>query len=185
VKKALEYLGSECRILRSHRDFKNIKKVILPGVGAFKAAIEKLKSKELFLSVKDWLLSNKSFLGICLGMQIIFEESEESQGVKGLCIFRGKALRFKKYKVPQIGWNQLHKIRESKLLDGIKDDAFFYFLHGYYVQPQDNDITVGTSDYGLVYTSVIEQGNIYAVQFHPEKSGDNGLKLLKNWIEKC
>jgi len=185
VKKALEYLGIDCKIIESETDFKEVEKIILPGVGAFQSAIQKLKFTGIHGIIKNWLLSNKPFLGICLGMQLLFEESEESKDAEGFGIFKGKVIRFSNKKVPQIGWNQVATTQASKIMKGIKRSSFFYFLHGYFVQPQDDDIVVGITEYGVVYPSVIEKGNIYAVQFHPEKSGEVGLKLIKNWIKKC
>ncbi|MDZ7260646.1 MAG: imidazole glycerol phosphate synthase subunit HisH, partial [candidate division KSB1 bacterium] len=162
-----------------------VEKIVLPGVGAFGAAMEKLKESGFYESVREWLLSNKPFLGICLGMQLLFEESLESEGIKGLGLFRGKCLRFQKGKVPQIGWNQIKIERHSRLLEGIEDGSFFYFLHGYYVAPKNGDIVVATTDYGITYPSILEKGHIFAVQFHPEKSGEKGLRLLQNWVKLC
>ena len=181
VKKALEYLSIDCKIIKSESDFKGIGKIILPGVGAFQAAVEKLKRSGTYEIINNWLRSNRPFLGICLGMQLLFEESEESKGVKGFGIFNGKVVRFRTQKVPQIGWNQVTIKRESKIMRDIKDGSFFYFLHGYFAEPQDKTIAVGDTDYHTVYSSAIEKGNICAVQFHPEKSGKIGLQLLKNW----
>ena len=185
VKKALDYLGADSRVVHAKNDLAEIDRIILPGVGAFRSAIEKLKSVRMYCAINEWLLANRSFLGICLGMQVLFESSEESKGVHGLGIFKGKVMRFKDYKVPQIGWNQVKIVRESKIMDGIEDKSFFYFLHGYYVKSHSDDLVVGATEYGLDYVSVIEKENICAVQFHPEKSGTVGLKLLKNWIEIC
>ncbi|MFH0888978.1 MAG: imidazole glycerol phosphate synthase subunit HisH [Planctomycetota bacterium] len=182
IKKAMEHLGVKCRIINTKNKFKGITKVILPGVGAFQSAIRKLKSTGIYEITKDWLLSDKPFLGICLGMQLLFEESEESAGVKGFGVFKGKVIRFKRGKVPQIGWNRVHIKRKSKLMSNIKDDSFFYFLHGYFAKPADGDIITGTTEYNTVYPSMVERGNICGVQFHPEKSSAMGLKLLRNWV---
>ena len=159
--------------------------MILPGVGAFGAAIEELQSKGIYEVVRDWLLADKPFLGICLGMQILFERSEESEGVEGFGLFEGDVLRFKEHKVPQIGWNQVWITRKSRIMEGIEDGSFFYFLHGYFVAPRNEDIVVGITEYGVSYPSVIEMNNVCAVQFHPEKSGVVGLKLLENWVRTC
>jgi glutamine amidotransferase len=185
VKKALDYLNADSRVVHTQNDLVEIDRIILPGVGAFQSAIEKLKSSRMYSFINKWLVSNKPFLGICLGMQVLFEGSEESEGVHGLGIFKGKVMRFKDYKVPQIGWNQVKIVRGSKIMDGIEDKSFFYFLHAYYVKSHRDDLVVGATEYGLEYVSVIEEENICAVQFHPEKSGTVGLKLLKNWIEIC
>ena len=133
----------------------------------------------------EWLMQDRPFLGICLGMQLLFEESEESPGVRGFSIFKGGVSRFRGHKVPQIGWNQVHVVKESTLVRGIRDNSFFYFLHGYYVQPLDKQISLGTTHYETEYTSAIEAGNIRGVQFHPEKSSTNGLALLRNWVSLC
>ena len=185
VKKALDYLRVDCRIVNTKNDFKRIKKIILPGVGAFQSAIQRLKDTGIYEITREWLSANKPFLGICLGMQLLFEASDESKGAAGFSVFKGKALRFKSEKVPQIGWNQVRIRRKSKLMRGIKDNSFFYFLHGYFVQPINNNVVIGTTDYNTVYPSVIESGNIYAVQFHPEKSSNVGLKLINNWVKIC
>jgi len=185
VKRALEHLEVKCKIVNSRDEFRGIEKIVLPGVGAFQAAIQQLQARGMYDGIKEWLISGKPFLGICLGMQLLFEESEESAGTEGFCVYKGKVIRFKNQKVPQIGWNKVFIQRGSKIMDGIGDGSFFYFLHGYFVKPQDDDIVVGTTEYGIDYPSVIENGNIYAVQFHPEKSGDVGLKLLENWMRLC
>jgi glutamine amidotransferase len=185
VKKALAYLGADCKIVHKKNDFNGVDKLILPGVGAFQSAIDQLKRRGLYKIIKKWLACNTPFLGICLGMQVLFECSEESQDGRGFGVFPGKVLHFKKLKVPQIGWNQVAITKNSKIMSNIRNKSFFYFLHSYFVRPDDNDITVGTTDYGLTYASVVARDNIYAVQFHPEKSGATGLQLLKNWVELC
>jgi imidazole glycerol phosphate synthase glutamine amidotransferase subunit len=185
VKKAVDYLGIESRIIRAASEFDGIDKVILPGVGAFGAAIETMKTKGLYQPTAEWLQANKPFLGICLGLQMLFEESEEAKGLRGFGIFKGKIPQFRQRKVPQIGWNQIQRVKDSPLLDGIPDQAFFYFLHGYYVQPEEREIILTETEYGSTYTSAIVQGNIYAVQFHPEKSSRLGIQLLKNWVTLC
>lgn len=185
VKKALSYLHVDCKIIKTKNDFNRVKKIILPGVGAFQSAIQRLKDTGVYGITRDWLSANKPFLGICLGMQLLFEASDESKGAAGFSVFKGKALRFKSEKVPQIGWNQVHIQQKSKLMNGIKDNSFFYFLHGYFVRPINTNIVIGTTDYNTVYPSVIKSGNIYAVQFHPEKSSSVGLKLLNNWVKIC
>ncbi|UCE05744.1 MAG: imidazole glycerol phosphate synthase subunit HisH [bacterium] len=183
VKKAFDYLKVESQIISNSEELTDAKKVILPGVGAFGAAVDKLLETGLYDSIQDWLNANRPFLGICLGMQLLFETSSESPNVKGLSVFEGKNLRFSSGKVPHIGWNQVQIKKPSQLFDGIADGSFFYFLHGYYIAPADQDLVTATTEYGISYPSVIESGNIYAVQFHPEKSGDIGLKLLKNWVD--
>ena len=185
VKKALEFLGMNVKVIASKENFDGIERLILPGVGAFQAAIDKINERGLYAPIYQWLSEDKPFLGICLGMQLLFEESEESPGIKGFTIFKGAVARFRNHKVPQIGWNQVSFTRESKLLAGIDDGAFFYFLHSYYVKPHDETITAGTTQYDVSYASIIEKGNIRAVQFHPEKSSTIGLALLRNWVSVC
>ena len=185
VKKAFDYLNAESKVISSAEQFNGFNRVVLPGVGAFGAAMKKLQEKGFDYLLRRWLNDDRPFLGICLGVQLLMETSEESRNVSGLCKFNGSCLPFVKGKVPQIGWNQIQIQKTVPLLQGIKNNSFFYFLHGYYVSPVDYSIVTATTDYGLEYPSIISHGNIYAVQFHPEKSGNLGLKLLRNWIELC
>lgn len=185
VKKAFDYLGEKSNIISSATEFNNYSRVVLPGVGAFGSAVDQLKKAGFYNSIIDWIHEDKPFLGICLGVQLLMEESLESIGARGLSIFNGNCLPFKEGKVPQIGWNNISIKQEIPLLDGIKDKSYFYFLHSYYVAPEDSSIITATTEYGLSYPSIIRKGNIHAVQFHPEKSGDVGMKLLKNWIQLC
>lgn len=185
VKKAFNHLKQDTIIADTPDDLNKADKVVLPGVGAFGSAIEKLRETGFYEATYDWLYENKPFLGICLGMQMLFEESLESEDTRGLGIFKGKCPRFKEGKVPQMGWNQINIIRESPLLEGIKDKSFFYFLHGYYVEAADTGTVIATTDYFINYTSMIQKENIFGVQFHPEKSGQAGLKMLSNWLEIC
>lgn len=148
--------------------------------------MKKLLNSGMRDKTMEWLNSDKPFLGICLGMQLLFEQSEEAQKeCKGLSFFKGGVPKFETEKVPQIGWNNVSYPRESILFKGIEENSFFYFLHSYYIQPFEKNIGIGVTDYGIEYISAVNKGNIYGVQFHPEKSGKNGLKLLQNWIELC
>jgi glutamine amidotransferase len=185
VKKAFNYLQRETIIATEPAELNKADKIVLPGVGAFQSAIDKLKETGFYEIIYSWLMDNKPFLGICLGMQMLFEESEESKTTKGFGIFKGGCSRFKKGKVPQMGWNQIKISKDSPLFEGIKDESFFYFLHGYYVEVEDKEIVTATTDYFIQYSSIIEKENIFAVQFHPEKSGETGLRMLSNWVEKC
>lgn len=185
VKKAFDFLGVESKIIRYPAELVNVNRVVLPGVGAFGAAVNRLRSSGFWPLLTEFIRQDRPFLGICLGMQLLLQGSEESPGVKGLAVFEGINRRFAAGKVPQIGWNQIRMKRESPLLAGIAGDAFFYFIHGYYIVPQDTAIVVAETDYYLTYGSIIQRGNLFAVQFHPEKSGDTGLQLLRNWVEKC
>jgi len=183
VKKALDYLGAPNKIIRHPEKFDKIQKLLLPGVGAFGAAVQQLMQQNLFDPLREWLLSDKPFLGICLGMQVLFESSEEAPGVQGLGVFPGTVLRFQHHKVPQIGWNQILFDHPTPLLSGILTETFFYFLHGYYVAPQEAEIIVAQTEYSVRYPSVIQNGNVMGVQFHPEKSARMGLTLLQNWVQ--
>ncbi len=183
VKKAFDYLNVKSQVVSNSEQLADAERVVLPGVGAFGAAVDKLQETGFYDSIQDWLKANRPFLGICLGMQLLFETSLESPNVKGLSVFEGKNLRFSSGKVPHIGWNQVQIKRPSRLFDGIPDGSFFYFLHGYYIASANEDLVTATTEYGINYPSVIEDGNICAVQFHPEKSGDIGLKLLNNWVD--
>lgn len=185
VKKAFDYLNVKNTIINSPDELKTSEKIVLPGVGSFGSAMKNLKESGLIESIREYLESGKPYLGICLGMQLLFEHSTESKGIQGLGVIKGKCKKFKNCKVPQIGWNKVKKTGNSEILHKTEDNSFFYFLHSYYVAPEESKIIKGISDYRVKYPSVIEKDNVFAVQFHPEKSGKNGLKLLKNWEKKC
>jgi len=185
VRKAFNHLKVKNIIATGAEDLNDVKGIVLPGVGAFGKAMKKLKENNFYEGIKNCISAGTPFLGICLGMQMLFEESTESENVRGFGIFKGECERFKKGKVPQIGWNQINIVKESPLLEGIPDKTFFYFLHGYYVEAKNPDIITAKTDYFIEYTSIIEKGNIFGVQFHPEKSGKMGLQMLRNWVELC
>jgi len=185
VKKAFDHLERKTMIAIKATDLKKADRIVLPGVGAFGSAIKKLQETGFYEATQAWISEDRPFLGICLGMQMLFEESLETKDTKGFGAFKGKCPRFKKGKVPQMGWNQINITRESPLLKGIPNKSFFYFLHGYYVEVENKDIVTATTDYFITYTSMIEKGNVFGVQFHPEKSGEMGLKMLRNWVEIC
>ena len=185
VKKAFDFLGAQSELLVSPVDFKNIECLVLPGVGSFGYAMKRIREKGLYEPIKGWLQSNRPFLGICLGLQLLFESSEESPGINGLGVFKGTCKRFNARKVPQIGWNDILIKKHHSILEGFSSGEYFYFVHGYYVVPDDNSIVLAQTEYDINYTSIAEKGNILGIQFHPEKSGEAGLKLLKNWVEQC
>ncbi|MFH1593330.1 MAG: imidazole glycerol phosphate synthase subunit HisH [Candidatus Omnitrophota bacterium] len=226
VYNALEYLGTKGKISESPRDIDSADKIILPGVGSFRDAMLGLRKKDLYDSLKAALVSGKAYMGICLGLQILFEKSEEG-GAAGLGVFKGDVKRFREedgIKVPHIGWNNVTRTQEHRctgaqghgdagtrgdreagtrehrctgaqahrdagtrdasngLLAGIKDGSYFYFDHSYYADPEDRQIITGTTGYGKDFASMIHKENIYGVQFHPERSQDLGLQLLKNFV---
>ncbi len=171
VKNALIKLGEETKVVTG--GISEFDKIILPGVGAFGFMMESLRKKKVDIEIKEFIQSGKPFLGICLGMQVLFEESEESPGIKGLEILKGKVVRFKEGKVPQVGWNKIEN-----------DEEYAYFVNSYYAVPEEKSIIKATSDYYVKFPSSIRYGNITAFQFHPEKSGKYGLKLIERWL-KC
>lgn len=182
VQKAFEHLGYEAELVGDPDPILSAEGVVLPGVGAFGKAMENLKMQGLIDPLRLFLSSGRPFLGICLGLHLLFDFSEEG-GSKGLGAIRGKVLRFGSgLKVPHIGWNSLRMRRnDCPLMEGIEDGSYFYFVHSYYVIPEEEDIVVATSDYGSDFAAAIWSGNIYAVQFHPEKSQRVGLKLMDNF----
>ncbi len=186
VKNALDYLRADSKITSNPAEIGTAGKVILPGVGAFGFMMQSLKSKGLESPVKRCIEEGKPFLGICLGMQALFEESEESLGVKGMGIFKGKVVRFRKGKIPQIGWNKIVPAKPAKgsTRGSIFKKGFVYFVNSYYVVPEDETVVAATTDYFGKFASAIQYENVTAVQFHPEKSGIFGIELLRRWL-KC
>lgn len=183
VLNSLNFLGYNAKIIRSSLEISGVERLILPGVGCFGAAVNNLKKTGFFDLVIEWIKSGKPFLGICLGLQLLFERSEESEGVMGLSILKGDVRRFKADKVPQIGWNKAVVCGNSVLARHTKDE-YYYFVHSYYVCPEE-DIVLFKTEYSIEYVSGIQKDNIVDVQFHPEKSSFAGLKFLKNWVELC
>lgn len=185
VKNALDFLGAESVITSSADEILNADKVILPGVGAFGDAMASLNERGLVEVIKKAAKSGKPFLGICLGMQLLFTESEESPGVLGLDIFKGKIVRIPNtgLKIPHIGWNDIKLTKNSKILGNLGDEPFVYFVHSYYLQADDESVVSSYTEYGKRLDVSVEQDNIFATQFHPEKSGKTGLKILKNFVE--
>ncbi len=186
VCKALDFLGEEYVFTRDRDVILSSDKAILPGVGAFGDAVSNLENYGLVGVIRDFVKSGKPFLGICLGMQLIFEESEESPGVKGLSLLKGKCLKIpadKGLKVPQIGWNSLSFPKETKLFKGVSDGAFVYFVHSYYIKADDLEDVAACCEYGVNVHAAVERDNIFGCQFHPEKSSETGLKILKNFAE--
>ena len=183
VQKAFEKVGAKAIVTQSSHDIKKAKKIVLPGVGAMQPAMEKLQALGLLDPIKESIQGKKPFLGICLGLQLLFETSDEGGSVKGLGILKGRVQKFTSLKVPHMGWNQLNIAKKCDLLKGLKDSTYLYFCHSYYVNPTDKNIVATTTDYGKPFTSCICQDNILGVQFHPEKSQTVGLKILENFTK--
>ena len=186
VEKALEALGAETVVTRDPEVIAGSSRVILPGVGSFGDAMERLNQYGLPDVIRRTVSGNKPFLGICLGLQLLFEESEESSGVPGLGILKGKILRIPQtegLKIPHMGWNSLNLKPDSRLFAGIRDQEYVYFVHSYYLKAQEESQVAATTWYGTEIHAAVEAGNVFACQFHPEKSGDTGLRILKNFPE--
>jgi len=188
VSKAFETQGFAVSITSSPNDINKANGLVLPGVGAFGECMVNLKRLGLVEPIKDYINSGRPFLGICLGFQILFEESEESPGVKGLGLFKGRVVRFpdfgeKRIKVPQMGWNTINFDSSSHVLNNIPEGTWFYFVHSYYVDPNSNGLSLITSNYGIDFTAAVEKDNLFACQFHPEKSGRQGLDLVRNFAK--
>lgn len=186
VSKALEHLGAKVYVGDNRRELLRAGKLILPGVGAFGAAMKELKKRKLIPVIREALVRKKQLLGICLGLQLFFEKSEESPGVNGLGIWEGTVHRFPKrkkaLKIPHMGWNQVKLKRKSPLTASLRNGRYFYFVHSYYADPKDRRLIVGETDYGLRFPAMLTDGRVSAAQFHPEKSQQDGLKILKNFI---
>ena len=185
VEKALQALGEETVITRDRDEILSADRVILPGVGAFGDAMEKLHQYGLVEIIRQVVQTGTPFLGICLGLQLLFEESEESQGVLGLGILKGKIRRIPNtpgLKIPHMGWNSLTLRPETRLFSGLGEEPYVYFVHSYYLEAADPEIVAASADYGVVIHAAVETGNVFACQFHPEKSSDTGLQILKNFI---
>lgn len=190
VEKAFVYLGYDAKITTSPTEVLGAEKVVLPGVGAFGKSMEGLEQAGMVPVVHEVIRSGRPFLGICLGLQLLFEESAEVFGdtqttYRGLGIFPGQVLRFPagELKVPQIGWNRIRKTKESSLLAGVPDGSYVYFVHSYYVKPNNPGLAACLTTYGVEYVSGVSRDNVAAFQFHPEKSSQIGLSIFKNFAE--
>ena len=184
VEKAFKILGEETILTRDFSVIKKADRLVLPGVGSFAAAMDNLKKYELDKAIHEFVATGKPFLGICLGLQLLFESSEESPGVEGLHVLDGFVKRIpdsEGIKVPHIGWNSLDFPNEGRLFKGIDEGAFVYFVHSYYLQAKEPSIVTATTEYGCHIHASVEKDNIFACQFHPEKSSTVGLKILKNF----
>ena len=184
VEKALSYIGEEGKITRDRDEILAADKVILPGVGAFGDAMGKLRDFGLDKTIYDVVDKKTPFLGICLGLQLMFESSEESEGVAGLGLLPGKIVRIpdaEGLKIPHMGWNSIEIKPESMLFNGIASGAYVYFVHSYYLQAKNMEDVAAVTDYSVRIHAAVEHDNIFACQFHPEKSSDTGLHILKNF----
>lgn len=185
VEKALQFLGEEPVVTREREKILRADRVILPGVGSFGDAMGKLRCFGLEETIREVIGENVPFLGICLGLQLLFERSEESPGTEGLGILKGEILRIPQradIKIPHIGWNSLEYPGKGRLFEGIEENAYVYFVHSYYLKAAEEDIVTAVTDYGTRIHASVEKGNVFACQFHPEKSSDAGLQMLKNFI---
>ncbi len=184
VKKAFDFIGAESVITDNPETINACDKILLPGVGSFGDAMDSMTQKGLVETVKQNAMSGKPFLGICLGLQLLFEESEESPGVNGLGIFKGKIKKFSPdigLKIPHIGWNSLEIKQKDTLFKDIPENSYVYFVHSYYLHAEDENEIATVTNYGIDFHSAVGKNNIFATQFHPEKSGDVGLQILKNF----
>ena len=184
VEKALLSLGEEVLVTRDRQELLHADKVILPGVGHFGDAMEKLESFGLVEVIREIAQNGKPFLGICLGLQLLFERSEEAPGVEGLGILKGEILRIpddRGLKVPHIGWNSLKLQNQGRLFRGLEEEPYVYFVHSYYLKAAEPQIVKAVTEYGVRIDASVEQGNVFACQFHPEKSSRTGLAILNNF----
>ena len=186
VEKALHYLGEETVVSRDPQVLLNADKVILPGVGSFGYAMNNLNKFGLVPVIKEITEKRTPFLGICLGLQLLFESSDETPGVEGLGILKGKIVKIPPapgLKIPHMGWNSLHLQNSGRLFQGISEDAYVYFVHSYYLQAEEPEIVKATTQYSTCIHASVEKGNVFACQFHPEKSSSVGLQILKNFAQ--
>lgn len=194
VQKGFERVGADAKIVDDPRALRDASGIVLPGVGAFRDGITKLRDGGFVEPLLQAIDAGKPILGICLGLHFLFSESEEFGQHKGLNIIKGRVVRFPeatssrdgggtkaRLKIPHMGWNRIRIVRQAPIFKGIPDGGFFYFVHSYYVQPEDEGVIAATTEYGLTFTSVLWRDNLFACQFHPEKSQSLGLQLLKNF----
>lgn len=186
VKKALNFLGYESEITMDREKILSASHVILPGVGSFGDAMASIRERGLEDTIKQAASGEKHFLGICLGLQLMFEKSDETPGVEGLGIFKGDIVKIPSengLKVPHMGWNSINLKQTDGIFSGIRDGSYFYFVHSYYLKNAEPDVVAATAQYGVEIECAIQKGRVCATQFHPEKSSETGLRLLKNFME--
>ena len=188
VEKALGFLGEESIITRDRREVAKADKLILPGVGSFGAAMRQLKKYEIDKMLKEAAEDGKPLLGICLGLQLLFERSDESPGVEGLGVLKGEILRIPEtpgLKIPHMGWNSLEFQNDGRLFRKLPKESYVYFVHSYYLKAADESIVTAVTEYGTKIHASVEQGNVFACQFHPEKSSGAGMGILRNFCRIC
>jgi len=186
VVNAIHKLGYQVTLTNDPDEVISAETVILPGVGAAGDTVLSLKKLNLVEPVRRIIAENRPFMGICIGLQILFTETEEDMGQKCLNVYPGKVKKFPAgRKIPHMGWNQVNQKITHPLFEGVPDNSNFYFVHSYYVDPEDVSLVAGTTDYGLEFCSIIVKGNLIGTQFHPEKSGDTGLKILDNFLRNA
>lgn len=187
VYKALKFIGADCKVISDKDEILNADGAILPGVGSFGDAMDTMTKRGIKDTIIEYTKSGKPFLGICLGLQLLFPESEETPGVKGLDIFKGTITKIpnqnRTLKIPHMGWNNISIKQKNGIFKGIEGEPYVYFVHSFYLKAQDKDIVAATTQYGVEIDAAVQKGNIIATQFHPEKSGEVGLKMLKNFVE--
>ncbi len=185
VEKGFQHVGVDARVVDNAQALEDADGIVLPGVGAFRDCMSNLEKFELAGPIMDNIKKGKPFLGICLGLQLLFTESGEFGNTKGLDVFKGNVPRFpeSELKVPHMGWNSINIKNRPPILEGVPENSYFYFVHSYYVAPEDESIVATTTDYGVEFTSMIWKDNVFATQFHPEKSQTLGLQVLKNFGE--
>jgi glutamine amidotransferase len=182
VEKAFAANGCAAMVTSDEKVLRQAERLVLPGVGAFGACMNKLIARGFDELVRERVAAGTPLLGVCVGMQMLFEESEEFGSSRGLGFLRGRVRRFPAdLVVPQVGWNQVRQQHSNPLFGGIKDSAFFYFVHSYYCEPDETEVVAGETDYGVAYPSVVARENLFGVQFHPEKSQQDGLRMLANF----
>lgn len=187
VYKALKFIGADCKVTSDKDEILNADGAILPGVGSFGDAMNTMTKRGIKDTIIEYTKSGKPFLGICLGLQLLFPESEETPGVKGLDIFKGTITKIpnqnRTLKIPHMGWNNISIKQKNGIFKDIEGEPYVYFVHSFYLKAQDKDIVAATTQYGVEIDAAVQKGNIIATQFHPEKSGEVGLKMLKNFVE--
>ena len=186
VSKALAHIGCDCFVTRDKDEILKADSAVLPGVGSFGDTVDSLNKFGIKDAIREYIASGKPFLGICLGMQLLFPASEESPGAAGLGIYDGSISRIPNgegLKIPHMGWNSLEINPKSRLFKGIEKNPYVYFVHSYFLHASDRELVAATAEYGVTIDAAVERGNVFATQFHPEKSGETGLQILRNFAE--